>query len=685
MNNNQNFHVKVKKFTWKNYILIIREKDFQLKKEKSKKKDIITYSLMNAVVFDETEKNDLKIMISTSLYRIFIKPLNLEDKKLILSKLEDIVQKLASETAFSQDYFQYLKQISKAEEKNPSDLLLYKINTFQILMGEMHSKVSKFKKLIKEKLTGSLTGEFMGVYNDLISIISEMKKQFDKIINGVDKYFVEGQENIISESDSSSEKEKENQIIEEENKVGDESYFFKNDLSEYYNKNYDYKERLNLDKNIKCPENIIKEMITTFTKKQSSPIYFNEPLSMCQKQCEKFVYLDLLTKASEESNNKPLQMCYISAFIIGEIFTNLSRFLKPFSPILGETYEYFKNSQKFRYYSENVKHKPQITAFVGETPDFVYYGDTSNDSSFKFLKGSIDLTFKNKINIIFKNSKNHYVYNRPIISVKGLLKPPMYSDYSGTTIIQDINDKNIKLELTFIEQTWSQNVLGGFEGKAFSGEEEIAYLIGGNWQEEIYITDKDGNNKQVLLTLDKDCQYLKNNLEKYCLPSFCCNLNNTNHNLEKSLPKNDSRFRKDIRLLEQTDDIKKAQMYKFIYEEKQRNELSDSGHKILFFDEKIDIETDENYYIPNGKYWEMKKKNILKKNANSSIFEVDEYIKREEEKEKKKIEEQKGKIKNEVDKKEDQNIIIEEKTNNEDNNKDEKKQNNNEQENKNQD
>ena len=37
MNNNQNFHVKVKKFTWKNYILIIREKDFQLKKEKSKK------------------------------------------------------------------------------------------------------------------------------------------------------------------------------------------------------------------------------------------------------------------------------------------------------------------------------------------------------------------------------------------------------------------------------------------------------------------------------------------------------------------------------------------------------------------------------------------------------------------------------------------------------------------------
>ena len=33
MEKNQ-FHIKIKNFTWKNYILIIRENDFQLKKEK---------------------------------------------------------------------------------------------------------------------------------------------------------------------------------------------------------------------------------------------------------------------------------------------------------------------------------------------------------------------------------------------------------------------------------------------------------------------------------------------------------------------------------------------------------------------------------------------------------------------------------------------------------------------------
>ena len=664
MNKKQEFHVKIKSFGWKKYILIIREDDFQLKKEKSKSKDKYTYSLMNAVVLDKSEKTDLKILVSTSLYRVFIKPLNIDDKKIILSNLEEIVQKLTAKTAFSPDYFQYLKEISKTEEKNPYDAILLKLNTFQILMGEINMKLTKFKKTINEKLTGNLMGEFMGLYNDILTIISEMKKQFDKIIKSVNKYFIVSNDKLVSESDSSSSISENEKEDEDEDKKNNNINFIKSELLDFYSEDYEFKERVKLGKNIKCPENIIKEMITTFTKKQSAPVYFNEPISMTQKQCEKFFYLDLLTTASKQENNKPLQMCYISAFIIGEIFTNLNRFLKPFNPILGETFEYFENVKKFRYYSENVKHKPQITAFIGETPDFTYYGDTSSDTSFKFLKGSLDLTFKNKINIIFKNSNNHYVYNRPIISVKGLMKPPMYSDYYGTTIIQDVNDNNIKLELNFIEQSWTQNILGGFEGKAYSAEDQVEYLIGGNWQEEIYITDKDGNNKEVLLSLNKNYTYLKNNLENYCLPIYSCNLNNLDKKLINSLPKNDSRFRQDIRLLEEGD-IKKAQIYKASYEEKQRKEINNDEHKILFFDEKIDIETDENYYIPNMKYWEMKKEDTLKKNVNWNIFEVTEYVKKEEEKQrekekKEKEEEEKRKAEEEKKKAEEEKKIEEE-------------------------
>jgi len=645
------FNVKIKSFTWKSYKLIIGETDFQLIKQKSSTKKPLIYSLTNAVVLDKSEKNNFIILISSPLYRFQIKILNKEDKQLILSKLEEIIKINSAKTAFSQDYLKHLHEISNHEEKNPFESILIKLNTYKILISEINIQLVKFKKAIKEKLSKSLTGDFLSIHNDLNAITLEMKKQFKQIQKSIKKYGIVSNDKIISESETSSSGSssddnngKSTNIIRKKNSK--QFYFLNTELLDYYNPNYDFRERVKLPKNIKCPENIIKEMITIFTKKLPSPVYFNEPITMGQKQCEKFFYLDMLTKASKQIKDKPLQMCYICAFIIGEIFLNIGRFLKPFNPILGETYEYYENYHKFRYYAEQVKHKPQITAFIGETPEFAYYGDTLGDTSFKFLKG-MELTFKNKINIFLKNSGSHYVYNRPIVYVKGLMKPPMYNDYSGTTIIQDINDKNVKCELNFIEQSWTSNVLGNFEGKAYSEDNEVKYLIGGNWQEEIYITDPDGNNKQVLLFLNKNSTYLKNSMEKYTLPFYSCNLNYMTEELKNSLPKNDSRFREDLRHMEKGEKyIERAQLYKNAYEEKQRKEIKDEGHQILYFLEKKNEETEELYYVPNGEYWERKKDGQLCNNKYKDIFEVGEYLKKEEEKEmlrKKKEKEEKEK------------------------------------------
>ena len=690
MENTLEFKVKIKSFTWKNYLLILGEKEFQLINPNSKSKKPLKYDLVGAVVLDKSEKNDLKILISSPIYRFLIKILSLEDKQKLLSKLEEIIKKNSAKTAFSQDYLKHLQEISNLEEKNPFDSILSKLNTYKILMGEINLQLDKFKNTIKEKLSGSLTGTFLSIHNDINAIALEMNKQFKQISKSIKKYGFVSSDKIVSEnettsSDSSSDENKSNTNIIKK-KRSKQFYFLNTELIDYLNPNYEFRERVKLPKNIKCPENIIKEMITIFTKKLPGPVYFNEPISMGQKQCERFFYLDILRKASKEIKDKPLQMCYISAFIIGEIFLNIGRFLKPFNPILGETVEYYDNGHKFRYYSEQVKHKPQITAFIGETPEFAYYGDTLSDSSFKFLKG-IELSFKNKIHIFLKNSGSHYVFNRPIVTVKGLMKPPMYNDYSGTTIIEDVNNNKLKCELNFIEQSWTSNILGNFEGKAYSEENEVKYLIGGNWQEEIYITDPEGNNKQVLLFLNKTNTYLKNSVEKYTLPLYTCNLNYLNEDLKNSLPKNDSRFREDLRLLEKGEDfIEEAQIYKNAYEEKQRKEMKDEGHQILYFIEKKDEETEEVYYIPNGEYWERKKDGQLFNNKYKDIFQVDEYLKKEkekemqrkmkekEEKEKKEKEEKEKKEKEEKEKKEKEEKEKEEKNENKEKEKNENKE-----------
>ena len=155
------------------------------------------------------------------------------------------------------------------------------------------------------------------------TIVGEMGKQFDKIISAVNKYLLVRNDRDINESHSSSSDEEESK-----NKKNQLIHTNINNLLDYYNPDYDFPERLKLGKNIKCPENLIKEMLAAFTKKGAAPVYFNEPLSMCQKQCEKFFYLDLLNKAAQHNDNKPLQMCYISSFIIGEIFTNIGMILR---------------------------------------------------------------------------------------------------------------------------------------------------------------------------------------------------------------------------------------------------------------------------------------------------------------------------------------------------------------------
>ena len=94
MENKLEFKVKIKSFTWKSYLLILGEKEFQLISEKSKSKKAMSYSLAGAVVLDKSEKNDLIILISSPLYRFSIKILNLEDKKTLLSNLEEIIKKI---------------------------------------------------------------------------------------------------------------------------------------------------------------------------------------------------------------------------------------------------------------------------------------------------------------------------------------------------------------------------------------------------------------------------------------------------------------------------------------------------------------------------------------------------------------------------------------------------------------
>ena len=666
------FEVKVWKkllLTWHKRTLVIKENTFEIEREKlSKKKEKKIFPLFSAVLVDQSKDNDLKILIGTSSYKVYIKPLSREDKQKIIATLEGKIKQFSSKNAFSQDYLRNNEEALSCNDTSSYGLIIRKLNLFQNLILEMTQKLESFKKII-ESDEGTTT-DFMLVHNNLKTIKEEMKNQFDEIVSSVYTYHdqMEGSDTSIltkknyelkdnhhNENEYSSEEEVDNNNINNEQINSNEANnnaniaqennlkkvvtiekkptikdknaqypFLSDNLEDFHDDNYNFDKRTSLPHKIVCPKNIVKEIMTNYTKKLPSPVYFNEPISMGQKQCEKFKYIDLLIKAGQEPC-KEKQMCYIAAFIIGEIFLNLGRSLKPFSPIIGETYEYFDNSKNFRFYSEHVCHEPQTNAYIAETPEFAYYGDTLNSTSFKFFKGAVELLFKNKTHVHCKKTGDHYIFNPPTVYVKGLMKPPLYNDYAGTTVIQNTNNTSYRCELKFIEEGWTPNSLGNFEGSVFKDYETVVYLLKGNWKKGIYMTDPEGNNRVDLLTLDEGQSYLKNTIEEYVIPEYSCRLNQITPNLEKILPKNDSRFRMDMRLLEQKVETDEAQSYKQRYENKQIKELCGENHKVLFFDELISPETEDKYYIPNGKYWEYRKTGKLSQNENNKILDLTGY------------------------------------------------------------
>ena len=667
------FDVKVwKNIRYKKRKLIIRQNDFQIKKKHKKNRnlddEIKTYSLNDALILDETEDKELELLIAAKDYKLTIKPSNTEDKIKIMNNIEGIIKKLTFQNVYKDYNEKMAKYTDKENEISPQDFLIARLFLFKNLMNEMNQKIDEFKQHIKPKPKTKSENEMLRIHSKVVAIREEMEKQFQVILSYMNNYFdinenikkktlkrlntlasaikseeielqneneISSDDEIIIKNSNIENKLEENNVnkIEEEIKEDNIEHkfnltynFLSNNKTDFQNDLYNFPKRNKYNKIFKYPKNIVKEMISAVTQNKHAPVYFNEPLSICQKQCEKFFYLDLLKKVCEEEKNKSLQLGYICSFIIGEIFLGLNRNLKPFSAIIGETYEYYDNNNSFRYYSEQVSHHPQITAFIGETPEFALYGDTKNSTSFKILKGAMELSFKNKIHLHLKSTNEDFSYNLPNLLIKGFLKGVLHIDYSGTTTIINETFPENKAELKFIEESWTNSEIGLIEGKIYSAD-KVVYLIKGNWTNTIYLIDNENNdNKIELLKLDKDQQYLKNgDNDDYYLPSFCYNLNYMDKNLEENLPKNDSRFRKDIRFLEEKEETEEAQTYKEKYEEKQRKELNNDEHKVLFFDEKFDEENGENYFIPNGKYWELKKNKQLQKNINSDIFDVSKY------------------------------------------------------------
>ena len=658
---------------WRPKTLLFVEDGFRLidKSLPNNKSNDIIYPIKGAIIL-ENLKNNKSLEINLRKGRVWIQAFSTKEKQIIKDKLRQHITKINENNCFSQEFEDYVSEINKLEEDNPSDDMFKNIQQIISLMInfflELNQKIDDLNTLIESsKLGKNIKSNFNDCYNKLIFIETKMKSKFDELVKSIYDYhdllepiMTDEVTRSISEKFINSESDKKRRGVSKSLKIVNG---FNLDLFDSENEQngedgkkeliifkedpiYNFQKRTKLDKKISVNNNMIPEIVKLISSGQKVlPIQFNEPLNTLQRECERFIFCSFLDKASEEKKPE-MKFALISAFITAEMSMSIGRILKPMIPLVGETFEYVDNNLHYRFFAEEVQRIPgHISAFIVEGKKWKYWGDNRNTASFRFFSGAYGVDFGNKIHLELvnedkENKIDKFLYNRPSTLLKGILTNKLHYDYNGEINITSPDYPNIFCKIEYISD---YNEEGIIKGEIVKGEDidngDIIYKIGGNWKKEIYITDSDDNNKNVLFTVNEE-EFFKNSVEKYIIPEYCCNLNYLPDELKEIIPVSDTRNRPDQKEYE-IGSTEKSQELKAIIEEMQvyKQDILDKSnkeHQPIYFTNEYNEDSKDFVYMYKGGYWEDRKNKKFKNLKN--VFDTNEFMeykqKKENEKEK---------------------------------------------------
>ena len=134
------------------------------------------------------------------------------------------------------------------------------------------------------------------------------------------------------------------------------------------------------------------------------PVYFNEPISFLQRFAEDLTYSEVVLNTCEIEDSC-LRLAYVACFAVTSYVSTQQRTMKPFNPLLGETYELVKDG--YRIISEQVSHHPPISALHCEHSKFAFWASVDIKTSFKGTHLNVQPT--GTYNLVTKEFGDHFV------------------------------------------------------------------------------------------------------------------------------------------------------------------------------------------------------------------------------------------------------------------------------------
>lgn len=258
--------------------------------------------------------------------------------------------------------------------------------------------------------------------------------------------------------------------------------------------------------------------------KIQAPMNVYEPLSLLQRISEEMAYYKMLTDA-DMIDDSCKRLAYVSAFVVSS-YMNTKRTTKPFSPLVGETFEL--RFDELSLVLEQVS--KDVTALSCKHPSFVYWNSTELAS--QFVENKLEISVLGPCYLYLIGSRQRYTWSRPSITIKDLQSGRVKKEIEGEVRITCDNSEEYSV-IRFFKNS--------IEGLVYDGYKVIWKLKVGE-SIEIY-----NDNENIVLKGGN--KYPDAYEYNYYFSLFALQLNLPPF-LFPGLPATDSRYRKDIRLFE---------------------------------------------------------------------------------------------------------------------------------------
>ncbi|GAA5867313.1 hypothetical protein JCM3774_003542 [Rhodotorula dairenensis] len=377
---------------------------------------------------------------------------------------------------------------------------------------------------------------------------------------------------------------------------------------------------------------ILKGSIGKDLTKISFPVYFNEPTSMLQRMAEDMEFSECLDAAAKEKDSTK-RIAYVAAFAMSNYSSTIGRISKPFNPLISETFEYVEPRKQYRYISEQVSHHPPISACIGQSPSWEYFGMV--DAKSKFMGKSFEIRPTGTAHVTLRIPEEwahpdcppcktvpglreeHYSWLKVTTSVSNFLLGNPIIDHYGDMVITN-HRTGETCTLTFKPRGWRGGNASEIKGDVKDAQGRKCWDIAGKWSSQLVARRVGAGHGELApdATIPTDGagevvpEYIRlwKNSEKppktpFGLTPFAITLNDLNDALRPWLPPTDCRLRPDQHAFE-AGQFERANELKSELEEFQRatRRKRETGelppHKPRWFSRSVDPDTGELMWQP---------------------------------------------------------------------------------------